>query len=80
MVLFLLLPRKLWPLWLFFAVVGGGSRIMVGAHYPSDVAAGLAFGAVLTLLSARWLAKRRVMFDASAQLFPARKIRSRNAR
>ncbi len=75
MVLFLLLPRRLWPLWLFVAVVGGGSRIMVGAHYPSDVAAGLAFGAVATFMCARWLAKRGVMFVASERVFPLRKNR-----
>ena len=75
MVAFLLLPRKLWPLWLLLAIAGGGSRIMVGAHYPSDVAAGLAFGGVLTLVAARCLAKRGVMFIASDRVFPVRKIR-----
>ena len=75
MVLFLLLPRRLWPLWLVFAVLGGVSRIIVGAHYPSDVAAGLAFGGILTLLAARWLAKRGVLFIAGSSIFPARKLR-----
>ena len=75
MVGFLLLPRKLWPFWLFLAVMGGVSRIMVGAHYASDVAAGLAFGSVLTAIFARWLAKRGVMFVANDDLFPLRKIR-----
>lgn len=58
----LLLPR--------FAIVGvafalwvGVSRIMVGAHFPSDVVAGLAFGAVFTWIYARSFARKRLLFE-----------------
>ena len=60
-VLALVLPRW-WPAWLVLAIVAGGSRVMVGAHYPSDVVAGLAFGALGTLMIAGWLARRRLLF------------------
>ncbi len=42
-----------WPrlsfLWVPLGILVGVSRVMVGAHYPSDVAVGLAFGAAVTL-------------------------------
>jgi len=57
----LLVPR-LTPLWIAFGVIGGLSRMMVGAHYASDVIAGLLFGSVLTILFARWLSRRNVLF------------------
>lgn len=57
----LLFPR--WtPVWVLVGVTGGISRIMVGAHYASDVVAGLLFGSVLTILFARWLSRRHVLF------------------
>jgi len=31
------------------------SRVVVGVHYPSDVAAGAALGAVTARLGARWM-------------------------
>ncbi len=67
----LLLPR-FWPLWFFLAVLGGASRVMVGAHYPADVVAGLAFGAGFTWLSARFLAQRGTMFRFSGKPLPRR--------
>lgn len=38
------------------------SRIMVGAHYPSDVIAGTLLGVTFTYFSARYLARRRLGF------------------
>ena len=64
-VLALLAPRW-WPAWLLVALLAGGSRVMVGAHYPSDVLAGLAFGAAGSLAIAYWLAGRRLLFRVPA--------------
>lgn len=38
------------------------SRIMVGAHYPSDVIAGMLLGITFTFFTARVLARRRIGF------------------
>ncbi|MDQ0992613.1 phosphatase PAP2 family protein [Streptomyces sp. V3I7] len=35
------------------------SRLVVGVHYPSDVAAGAALGALTARLGARWMSGRR---------------------
>ena len=72
MVLILLFPRY-WPIWLVFAILGGVSRVFVGAHYPSDVLAGLAFGAGFVLLAARWLALRGTMFTLGDSWIPQRR-------
>jgi len=56
-----------------FAVLGGGSRVMVGAHYLSDVIAGLTFGAVFVIFAAHYLAKRRLMFGMNDWHFPTRR-------
>ena len=57
----LLYPKTRW-ICFFMAFLGGTSRVVVGAHYPSDVIAGLAFGAGLTWIFARWLAQRNALF------------------
>lgn len=71
MALVLFFPR-LWWLWLMVAIVGGVTRIMMLSHYPSDAIAGLVFGAVFTLLSARWLARKGVMFRFNDGVLPQR--------
>jgi undecaprenyl-diphosphatase len=44
---------------LLFAALVGGSRMVLGVHWPSDVAGGWAFGALWTLLLLRLAAERR---------------------
>lgn len=61
MAMVLLWPRY-WPIWLVAAIIGGMSRTMVLAHYPTDVIVGLLFGAGFALFTARFLALRNVMF------------------
>lgn len=71
MAIALLFPRLRWfALWL--ALLGATSRVVVDAHYPSDAIAGLAFGAVFVILSARWLAQRNVMFKFTGRALPVR--------
>lgn len=67
----LLFPAMRWPL-LFVALLGGLSRVVVFSHYPSDVIAGLAFGAGFVILAARWLAQRGVMFRFQGRAIPKR--------
>lgn len=60
-VLFIWFPGFRWfaaPLGLFVAA----TRVPALAHYPSDVMAGFAFGFLLTVALARWLARRAVVF------------------
>ncbi|MEL6967811.1 MAG: phosphatase PAP2 family protein [Pseudomonadota bacterium] len=71
----LLAPRMMW-LWLAFGILGGVSRMMVNAHYASDVLAGLTAGALGTILFARWLSNRNILFRpvrAGHALMPVRK-------
>lgn len=49
--------RRIWPLMLMIAAAVGYSRIYLGVHYPSDVAAGAAFGALLAW-GAIWVTDR----------------------
>jgi membrane-associated phospholipid phosphatase len=60
-VLALLFPRFKWFL-LCAALWLASTRVIVGAHYPSDVLAGLIFGAWIAYAWAVWLARRRILF------------------
>ena len=71
MVLILWFPRYA----LFIGEIGlflAATRIAANAHYPSDVVAGFAFGTLFTLVMARTLARRRIVFRPSpGALMPA---------
>ncbi|MGE3247634.1 MAG: phosphatase PAP2 family protein [Beijerinckiaceae bacterium] len=56
-----LVPRWRWPLLVAAALIGA-SRIVLGAHYPSDVAAGACIGAASAILLRRLFASRRIVF------------------
>lgn len=53
-----------------FAILVGFSRVGVGAHHPSDVVAGLAFGAIGAFLIAKWFASRGILFLSTAENWP----------
>ena len=57
----LIFPRARPALWIY-AVVIAASRVIVSAHYPSDVLAGAAFGAFGAILVRDWFAVRRLGF------------------
>ena len=68
----------LWPrgrtiLWIY-ALLIAASRVLVTAHYPSDVLAGALVGVTGALLVRRWFALRRLGFsvgpDGAVQQFP----------
>lgn len=65
----LLMPRYRLPL-AVGAIWLGMTRVMVGAHYPSDVMAGLCFGAMFAWLMARVFARYGLAFrlDPSGRL------------
>ncbi len=57
----LIFPRVRPVLWIY-ALLIAASRVMVSAHYPSDVIAGAAFGAFGALWVRDWFAARRLGF------------------
>ncbi len=65
MALALLFPKLRWVM-VIVAIMGGASRSFVGAHYVSDIVAGAVCGAVMTILLARYLGQRGIMFSLSA--------------
>lgn len=65
-----LLVPKYRAAFVIFAILVGFSRVGVGAHHPSDVIAGLAFGATGALLVAKWFASRGILFLSTKALWP----------
>jgi undecaprenyl-diphosphatase len=64
----ILFPRLTVPA-IFIALAVGASRVIVGAHYPSDVIAGLLFGSAFTVFMARWMVINNLaVFNASRRL------------
>lgn len=63
-IIYLLLPRFRVAVFAL-ALWVGASRVGVGAHYPSDVIAGLAVGILFTWLYARAFARKRLLFEFS---------------
>ncbi len=57
----LIFPRARPLLWAY-ALVIAASRVIVSAHFPSDVLAGAAFGAFGAILVRDWFAARRLAF------------------
>lgn len=52
--------------WFVAAVLIAASRVVVGAHYPSDVVAGAALGASVAYALAHVFARRSICFDATS--------------
>jgi membrane-associated phospholipid phosphatase len=73
----------LWPrartVLLIYALLIAASRIVVRAHYPTDVAAGAFVGIVGVLLVRRWFALQRLGFsilpDGEIRLFPGPSVK-----
>ncbi|MFZ1773387.1 MAG: phosphatase PAP2 family protein [Rhizobiaceae bacterium] len=64
-------PRWRLPFFIL-ALFGASTRIAAQAHYPSDVAAGFAFGFLFSLQLARVLARRQAVFKLSkGRLLPS---------
>jgi len=66
-------PRARAWLWVYAGIIAA-SRVIVSAHYPSDVIAGAAVGTVGALLIRKWFAVRRLGFvvqgDGSVRAWP----------
>lgn len=67
---FSMLVPRLRPLFLLGALTIGLSRIVVGAHYPSDVAAGLLLGLWTAIATAFVFARRDWLFRFDARGWP----------
>lgn len=64
-------PRARWALWTY-ALLIAVSRIVVSAHYPSDVLAGAVVGTVGALMVRRYFALRHLGFSLGADGVPHR--------
>lgn len=62
----LVFPRARPYLWIY-AITIGVSRVVVSAHFPSDVIAGAAFGVFGVILVREWFASRRLAFFIDPQ-------------
>ena len=62
----LLFPRFKW-LWIAIGLWIAFSRVVVGAHYPSDIVAGFLYGAVFAWLLAKYCTNRRLLFRVSGE-------------
>ncbi len=60
-----LAPKLRWPL-LALAVLVAASRVILSAHYLSDILAGAALGHASAMLVRRAFASRRIVFEAGA--------------
>ena len=65
----MLMPRFRW-VFLLLALIIGISRVIVGAHYPSDVAAGLFLGTWTAMAFAFIFARSQMLFKFDAQGWP----------
>lgn len=67
----------LWPRFALvvapLALLVAASRSVVGAHFASDIAAGLLLGAASTVLIAGWFAERRLALRVGARGLPVRR-------
>ncbi len=55
------------PFWFAAAILIGLSRVVVHAHYPTDVIAGAVLGTLTALGVARWFANRAIAFDPAVE-------------
>lgn len=67
---FSMLAPRLRPLFFLGALAIGISRVIVGAHYPSDVAAGLLLGLWTAIATAFFFAGREWLFRFDARGWP----------
>jgi membrane-associated phospholipid phosphatase len=70
---FAMVMPQLRPLFLLSALLIGVSRVVVGAHYPSDVAAGLLLGLWVALMMAFLFARRGWLFTFGPGRLPVLK-------
>jgi membrane-associated phospholipid phosphatase len=63
------LPRWSWPLLYLAALPVAASRLIIGAHYPSDVFAGALIGLACAYLTALVFARRKIGFTVAPDSF-----------
>lgn len=69
--------RKLWPAFIFMAVLVAYSRVYVGVHYPTDVLFGAALGTMMALLF--YSAERGYLRGRLVRALEARRARKGNS-